>query len=111
MAESRGGSEDMRLKDSFAGVFQQGTDFISADVIQRCLTSKELKVKSKMNNIAGLQFADLIAHPGFRLVKAKHERQTLPDNFGGKIAAVLEKSKYWRSPSGKIDGWGWKWLP
>lgn len=111
MAESRGGKEDMRLKASFTEVYQDGTQYVSGEMIRRCLTSKELKVKSKMNNIAGLQLADLIAHPGFRLVKARHERQALQDNFGGQIATILEARKYLRSPSGKIEGWGWKWLP
>jgi hypothetical protein len=35
----------------------------------------------------------------------------LPENFGGVIAAILEESKYNRSPEGKISGWGRKWLP
>ena len=101
----------MRLKEAFAEVYRAGTEYVAANDIQACLTSKELKVKLKANNIAGLQLADLIAHPGFRLVKARHDRQPLVPNFGAKIAEILEAQKYWRSPRGRISGWGWKWLP
>jgi hypothetical protein len=62
-------------------------------------------------NIAGLQIADLIAHPSFRATLARHENQALPASFGGQIAAILENDKYNRGPYGKIEGWGRKWLP
>ena len=63
MAESRGGKEDIRLKDSFHRLWKNGTDYIHADDFHKTLTSKQLKVKPKANNISGLQLADLLAHP------------------------------------------------
>jgi hypothetical protein len=63
MAESRGGKEDMRLKQSFERLYCQGTDYVGPDQFQKTLTSGQLKVKGKSNNIAGLQIADLLAHP------------------------------------------------
>jgi hypothetical protein len=111
MAESRGGKEDRRLKASFTRVCQQGSDFIEPNVFAQFLTSRQLKVKPKSNNIAGLQLADLTAHPSFRATLARRRNQPLPQNFGGTIAQILEKAKYNRSPQGKIDGWGRKWLP
>jgi hypothetical protein len=111
MAESRGAKEDKRLKKSFTRVHDDGSDFIAPEIVQSRLTSKQLKVKPKSNNIAGLQLADLIAHPSFRSSVVRRNREKLPDNFGGRIASILEDDKYYRSPSGKIDGWGRKWLP
>ena len=111
LAESRGGKEDRRLKDSFARLYDSGTDYVQASKFSDRLTSKQLKVKSKSNNIAGLQIADLVAHPSFKATQARHENRALPDNFGGKVGVILEGSKYHRHPSGKIDGWGRKWLP
>ena len=111
MAESRGGKEDRRLKDSFRGVYENGTQFVDPARFAACLTSKELKVKPKANNIAGLQLADLVAHPSFKATLARREGQPLADNFGGTIARILEASKYDRSPTGQIEGWGRKWLP
>lgn len=111
MAESRGGREDMRLKKSFASLREKGSEYIKAEEFDVCLTSRELKVKPKSNNIAGLQLADILAHPSFRSTLARHDGEPLPANFGGNISQILESSKYDRSPSGLIDGWGRKWLP
>jgi len=63
MAESRGGKEDIRLKDSFHRLWKQGTDFVGPEQFQKSLTSKQLKVKPKSANVSGLQLADIIAHP------------------------------------------------
>lgn len=63
MAESRGGKEDMRLKKSFVKLWTDGTEYIEPNRFQAVLTSKQLKVKPKSNNVSGLQLADLIAHP------------------------------------------------
>lgn len=111
MAESRGGKEDRRLKDSFERVYEKGSDYVPPDQFSTRLTSRQLKVKAKSNNIAGLQIADLIAHPSFRATLARRENQALPANFGGQIAHILENDKYDRGPRGQIDGWGRKWLP
>lgn len=111
MAESRGGKEDRRLKKSYARLYEDGTEYVKPGMFAKYLTSKQLKVKPKSNNIAGLQIADLIAHPSFKATKARREKKPLPDNFGGAIAVILEQNKYHRSPKGRIDGWGRKWLP
>lgn len=111
MAESRGGKEDRRLKQSFTQLYEEGTEYCAAERMTGCLTSKELKVKPKSSNIAGLQLADLLAHPSFRATLARHQNKALPATFGGQLAAILEEQKYHRRPDGKIDGWGRKWLP
>lgn len=111
LAEQRGRAEDARLKDSFRRLYEEGTEYVSAEALRSALTSKELKVKPKSNNIAGLQIADLIAHPSYRSMKTERERKRLPNDFGTKVAEILAKSKYLRSPGGKVDGWGRKWLP
>src|SRR4030042_866264 len=63
MAESRGGKEDMRLKASFERLWKDGTDYVTPEQFQKVLTSRQLKVKPKANNISGLQLADILAHP------------------------------------------------
>ncbi len=111
MAESRGGKEDQRLKRSFEHLVETGSEHVSAERLATRLTSRQLKVKPKANNIAGLQLADLIAHPSFRAVLSRRRNEALPSNFGGRLGALLERRKYLRSPSGRIEGWGRKWLP
>jgi len=116
MAESRGGKEDLRLKRSFEGIYNHGTQFVPAQVLQRTLTSSKLKVKPKAASIAGLQFADLLAHPSHKATIERHYGRPLPDNFGGKISKILEESKYLRKRKGSaslkgILGYGRKVLP
>lgn len=110
MVESRGGKEDMRLKKSYSRIFEKGTHFIEAERLNKRLTSRELKVKPKMLNIAGLQLADLVAHPSrrmmFRIYKIEDDKKYA---FGEKIISVI-KSKYYKGKDG-IEGYGIKLLP
>ncbi|HEX6901725.1 MAG TPA: DUF3800 domain-containing protein [Thermoanaerobaculia bacterium] len=108
-AESRGRRDDFQLKKAFRYIYNRGTDYMPREDIQRALVSEDLKVFRKKENLAGLQLADLIAHPSFRCMMARRSNEALPDNFGGKIAQILEYDKYDRNSSGKI--WGCKWLP
>jgi len=111
MAESRGKKEDQRLAEVFAEIHANGSEFVGTDVFAAHLTSKQLKIKSKSNNIAGLQLADLLAHPSYRATLARQQGTPLLANFGGEIAAILEHSKYNRGPEGRIEGWGRELLP
>lgn len=112
MAESRGGREDRRLKDSFANLYNHGTDYISSERFQAGLTSKELKIRPKKNNIAGLQLADIIAYPSRQdILRLNNKIPAGPATFGDKIVQILNRSKYYRSNSGVIDGFGRKFLP
>lgn len=111
MAESRGGKEDRRLKSSFKNLYEHGSEFMSSDQIAGALTSCQLKVKPKQNNISGLQLADLIAHPVYKAMIASRNNQAAPVTFGSQIVQIIEDRKFDRSSSGKLEGWGMKWLP
>ena len=111
MAESRGGKDDRRLKKSFKKTCEDGTGFVKPESIAERLTSKELKVQPKSMNVAGLQVADLIAHPSYRHVWSLNSGEELTAEFGRKVVQVLREYKYRRSPSGEVSGWGIKWLP
>lgn len=111
MIESRGGSEDMRLKKSFRSLIDNGTNFLTSEEIQKHITSKELKVKVKGANVAGLQLADLLAHAVRRyafktLFQLEDGKQTFSDN----IITILESSKFFRF-DGIINGYGIRKLP
>lgn len=91
MAESRGGKADRRLKDSFARLWERGTDYVDPGQFQGTLTSKQLKVKAKHNNIAGLQLADLLAHPSRNEILKEHglwEKDIAP--FAQRIIRILQ---------------------
>lgn len=66
LAESRGGAEDRRLKKSYSLLYDGGTEYMDSGRFRQTLTSRQLKVKPKANNISGLQVSDLIAHPSRR---------------------------------------------
>lgn len=111
MAESHGKKEDLRLKKSFSGVWDRGTDRMDSKQFQANLTSKELKVKPKANNIAGLQLADVLAYPAWKAALAKSTGSQPPENLTGKIGRLLLDAKRDRNPAGKVMGWGLKYLP
>ncbi len=92
MAESRGGKEDRRLKDSFERLWQNGTDYAAPEQFQGRFTSRQLKVKTKANNIAGLQLCDLIAHSSRNeILQEQHifTGKILP--FGQRIVEILQE--------------------
>ena len=100
MAESRGGKEDMRLKAAFLRLWEQGTDFVVPEQFQQALTSRQLKVRQKANNIAGLQLADLLAHPSRSEILREQglsDREIAP--FAQRVIAIL-RGKY-----GQLGGW------
>ena len=103
MAESRGGKEDKRLKASFLRLWNEGTQYIEPKKFHEVLTSKQLKIKPKANNISGLQLADLIAHPSRNEILNENnllERPVAP--FAKKIISILKNKYYQRE--GKIYG-------
>lgn len=103
IAESRGGKEDKRLKNVFRRLWNNGTDFVKPEQFQNALTSKELKIKLKTNNITGLQIADLLALPSRNEILAENnllKKEIAP--FSKKIIRILQ-DKYDKD-SGKLYG-------
>jgi len=96
MAESRGGKEDKKLKNSFEKLWENGTDYVDPTRFQKALTSKQLKVKLKTNNIPGLQLADIIAHSSRDEILRDQEfaaREFAP--FTSSVISILQ-TKYYR---------------
>lgn len=103
MAESRGGKEDRRLKDSFSRLWENGTEYITPERFQKVLTSKQLKVKPKTNNISGLQIADIIAHPSRTEILLENDKlDTKLGLFANEVVTILQ-GKYYQY-AGKIFG-------
>jgi len=94
LAESRGGSEDIQLKEAYKRVYNAGTRYREPDFFQDVLSSKEIKLKPKSKNIAGLQLADILAHPVKQSILQENKKISDPGNiFGEKICEVI-KIKY-----------------
>lgn len=111
MAESRGKKDNKKLSESYTRLYERGTEYVSARMFQRRLSTKELKIREKSANIPGLQLADLIANPSMRSLICEKLNQPMTAEFGGRVVAVLKKNKYRRKFDGIISGVGTKWLP
>lgn len=100
LGEGRGGKEDDQLKHEYRLLYDTGTYFHRPESFQRALTSREIKLKPKSANVAGLQVADLLAYPVKQDILS--ERGLIPDPgnvYGREICRILE-SKYNRQVYG-----------
>jgi hypothetical protein len=68
MGEARGPKHDAQLRRAFSFFYKNGTT-VRTDVIHGRLTSRELRLVAKEKNVAGVQIADLLAHPAHRAYK------------------------------------------
>ena len=107
LAESRGGREDRQLKEAFIRIYDGGTLWREAAFFQRALTSKEIKLKPKTANIAGLQLADLLAYPIKQDILFEEDRISDPgDVFGKKICQVAVGKYNKHIYQGHVRGYG-----
>ena len=63
MTESRGRREDRQLKQDFRRFMTGGTNLPDVQEALRSVTSSQIKLNLKTDNITGLQLADLLAYP------------------------------------------------
>jgi len=107
MAESRGGHEDMILKNAYSHIYAHGDMHHQSEFYKRALTSKELKVKPKTANISGLQLADLLAYPVRQEILLEHGKIEDPGEVFGKRVCGTLAGKYNRHlSSGQVAGYG-----
>jgi len=109
MAESRGGKEDRLLKYVYETVGKTVMGWHPPDggPFQPAITSKELKVKPKSANIAGLQLADLLAHPCRHDILREFGR--LPEEpapFARRLLAAIGNKFHRHIQSGQVNGSG-----
>ena len=110
--QSQDKKSDKKLKASYELIYRQGTENIPSRIIQERLLSKDLVFEPKSSNVAGLQLADIVAHPSARQMRFNRDGIPEPEDFGAKIASLLTKAKYARNhKTHVIEGYGLKWLP
>jgi hypothetical protein len=111
MAESRGNEEDLQLMQAYRRVFESGTLMFGHEHHQRVLTSKEIKVRRKAANIAGLQLADLIAYPVKQACLLERGLIADPgDVFGKEVVKAVESKFNAHGRLWKVQGYGKVWL-
>jgi len=111
MPEGRKGKKDAELQAAFESVLNRGTYYVGASRMKASIPHKNLKIRYKPNNVAGLQLCDLLAHPSHMYIRSllKHPVEIGP--FARRIRDALVESKYDRSSTDRIVGYGLKWLP
>ena len=70
-----------------------------------------MKFEKKEANTAGLQLADLVAHPTRTYWVCEIRQEKMKAQFGQEVVKILLERKFRRSPEGVIDGIGVKKLP
>lgn len=110
MPEARQGKKDVHLQLEFERVLSSGTHFVGSPRMTR-IVSKRLKFRPKSANIAGLQLADLIAHPGHMYLRSLRGHDVTLGPYATRVCELLVGSKFDRSTSGTISGYGTKWFP
>lgn len=106
LAESRGGNEDQKLKMAYKELYNSGSKWRSNVHFQSALTSKEIKLKKKNDNIAGLQLADSLAHPLKEYVLIKYGRMSKQEDFGTVIVKTVKRKFNKHLFNGRIEGYG-----
>jgi uncharacterized protein DUF3800 len=112
VAEARFKKQDKKLKRSFNYIYDHGTEHIPAWLVQKRLTSREIKFETKAANIGGLQLVEMIGHPSHQSMRAQFTGIPMTARFGRQVVDILLKRRYSRHPkTGRIEGWGQKRLP
>lgn len=107
LAEARGRVEDRQLENAYANIFSSGTLYLDASTAQRVLTTSSLKLRGKAADIAGLQLADVLAHPVKQWVLWQKGIISEPKGFGRELAEEVVRKFNARSDSGLVEGYGW----
>jgi hypothetical protein len=111
MPEGRMGKQDQRLQDAFMRVMARGTYYVSRARMRSQIPSSNLKFRYKRDNVAGLQLADLLAHPSHMAIREKMGHNVNLGGFCNQVKLLLKDHKYDRSDTGRVVGYGMKWLP
>ncbi|HEV8682567.1 MAG TPA: DUF3800 domain-containing protein [Actinomycetota bacterium] len=100
LVEARGKEEDRRLRKAYDFLYRHGTGWRSAAELQAALTSRELKLAAKSKNIAGLQVADLLAHPAKEGILQDHRGvERRPGTFSQRVIEEIRASYH---PSNRV---------
>lgn len=107
MAESRGKEEDLQLKNAYRNVYESGTNSLDHDAYQRALSSKEIKLQPKKACIAGLELADVLAHPIKTFcLREKTLNNDPPPPFAQRLSEAATP-KFHVGPNGTVENHGW----
>jgi hypothetical protein len=110
LIESRGKNEDQITKKTFSNIHQNGCIYYSAATYQQFLSSKEIKLSLKKDNMFGLQVADIIgAAIQRKILYKKGFKMYYPGTFNELLYETI-KNKIFHNKR-DISNWGETFLP
>ncbi|MCH7806457.1 MAG: DUF3800 domain-containing protein [Proteobacteria bacterium] len=112
-AESRGEKKDKPVKKAYDKFYTSGSYHLSNHEVQARFAAPEIDFKEKNDDIIGVQLADMIAKPALSHSKLyfKSIDDFNPRNRFQKNVALTVHPKFYRSPAGKLSGYGLVWRP
>lgn len=112
LAEARGTKADTQLSAEYSYLYQTGTHRLSARAHQRALTSGKIKLKKKIDNIAGLQLCDSLAYPCRYQLLLEQKWFTLKrPGFSKPICEAVASKLAVNPQTGNVYNFGKIWLP
>jgi hypothetical protein len=107
VVEARGVADDRRLEQAYHDVFAYGTRYHKAAFFQGRLRSARPQFRGKADRVAGLELADLLAHPAKCDVLADHGLCPRRDGtFAREVQKVLAEKYNRRWLTGRVEGYG-----
>lgn len=106
LAESRGAREDLQLKAAYQSVYTGGTRYYPASFFEKTLSSREIKIKPKTQNIPPLQLADLLAYPAKRKILFDFRLAPKPTGLTLEIGEAIEGKYNRRFATDQVVGYG-----
>lgn len=112
VAEELNRKKDRALSARYRRIVENGFQQHTGADLQRHLTSLEMKIRPKPDNVCGLQIADLLAAICFHHCHRIYGKGRGPRNFSAKVATLIEESKFYRhAVTGDPHGFGRIWRP
>lgn len=106
MGEARGKQEDQQLRAAYEALYDGGDWHNPAEFYRTRLTSREVKLRPKSKNVAGLQLADLLAHPAKQRCLVRNGVPNVSEGRFGQQVADAFWQKLRKRGDGETRGWG-----
>lgn len=111
LTEATNSDLDQEIKKLYRQFYSIGTDHIPGATLRTRLTSNEIKIKPKTDNLAGLQLADMLAATCFSHCRKIYAEGPDYDSFAMEVADLIEGHKFYRDSKGDPHRYGRIWRP
>lgn len=111
-AESRKIKKNKALQRHFSDACNEGTRYVGDPArFAARLTSFDIQFREKKHNCTGLQIADVYAKPSMDQILRQRIQGHAASPFSMRFGQLLQEKKYDRSPTGRVKGYGMKFMP